>query len=168
MLPVCSPQCGPSDAVKDRLYDQLSASASLIPYSDCNGHGGRTGSSYKIVHGDYGYGMPVPAIECERIMEYALAYDLLLCNMCLKKRNSHLITDKSGNKACVISKGPVTGVMVIIVWNYREKGLCPGRRQSSREAPSEDCREPHTTVELCPRKSNTDTILWCGKCRRNA
>ena len=47
------------------------------------------------------------------ILEYALANDLLLCNMCLRKRNSHLITDRSGNRACVISKGPVTGVMFI-------------------------------------------------------
>ena len=45
-------------------------------------------------------------------LEYALAYDLLLCNMCLKKRNCH-ITDRSGNTACVISKGPVTDMMVI-------------------------------------------------------
>ena len=42
------PQCGPRDAVKDRLYGQLRAmpaitpaSASLIPYDDCNGHRGR-------------------------------------------------------------------------------------------------------------------------------
>ena len=33
--------------------------------------------------------------------------------MFLKKRNSHLITDMSGNTACVISKWPVTDVMVI-------------------------------------------------------
>ena len=33
--------------------------------------------------------------------------------MCLKKRNSHLITDRSGNIACAISKGHVTDVMVI-------------------------------------------------------
>ena len=37
----------------------------------------------------------------------------LLCSMCLKKRNSHFITDRSGNTACIISKGPVTGVMFI-------------------------------------------------------
>ena len=49
LLPICSPQCGPMDAVKDRLHDQLPAmpaitpaSASLIPYGDYNGHGGRT------------------------------------------------------------------------------------------------------------------------------
>ena len=90
-----------------------SAAASLIPYGGCNGHGGRTDVGYKEVHGDYGYDKPVPDIEGERILEYALAYDLLLCNTCLKKRYSHLITDRSGNTACVISKGPVTDVMVI-------------------------------------------------------
>ena len=118
MLPVRSPQCGPGDAVKDRLYDQLrampaitSTTASIIPYGGCNGHGGRTGSGYKEVHGDYGYDKPVPDIEDERILEYALAYDQLLCNMCLKKRNSHL--DRSGKTACAISKGSATDMMVI-------------------------------------------------------
>ena len=122
MLHVCSPQCGPRDAVKDRLYDQLrampaitQATASLIPYGGCNGHGGRTGSGYKEVHGNYGYDKPVADIEGERILQYALAYNLLLCNMCLKKRNSQLITDRSGNTTCVISEGPVTDVIVISV-----------------------------------------------------
>ena len=49
------------------------------------------------------------------ILEYALTYDLLFCNMCLKKRNSRLITDRSGNTAYVISKGPATDVMIISV-----------------------------------------------------
>ena len=61
------------------------------------------------------YDKPVPDIEGEMILEYALAYDLLLCNMCLKKRNSHPTTDRSGNTAFVISKGTVTDVMVISV-----------------------------------------------------
>ena len=88
-------------------------SASLIPYGDCNDHAGRAGSGYKELHGDYGYYTPVPDIEGGMILEYALAYDLLLYNMCLKKRNSHLITDRSSNTACDISKVPVTDVMVI-------------------------------------------------------
>ena len=60
-----------------------------------------------MVHGDYGYDKPVPDIEGDRILEYAFAYDLLLFNMCLKKRNGHLITDRSVNTTCFISKGPV-------------------------------------------------------------
>ena len=91
------------------------ATAFLIPYGGCNGHGGRTGSGYKEVHVGYGYDKPVPDIEGERIIEYALANDLLLCNMCLMIRNSHLITDRLGNTVCVISKGLVSDVMVISV-----------------------------------------------------
>ena len=36
------------------------------------------------------------------ILEYALAFDLLLANTCFKKRDSHLITYKSGNAATQI------------------------------------------------------------------
>ena len=34
--------------------------------------------------------------------------------MCLKNCNSHLITNRSGDTACVISKGPVSDVMVTL------------------------------------------------------
>ena len=44
-----------------------------------------------------GYGRPEPDVEGERILEYALAFDLLLGNTCFKKRGSHFITYKSGN-----------------------------------------------------------------------
>ena len=43
-----------------------------------------------------GHGRPEPDVEGERILEYALAFDLLLGNTCFKKRDSHLITYKSG------------------------------------------------------------------------
>ena len=43
-----------------------------------------------------GYGRPEPDVEGERTLEYALAFDLLLGNTCLKKRDSHLISYKSG------------------------------------------------------------------------
>ena len=53
----------------------------------------------KDVYGGCGHGKPNPDMEGERILEYAWAYDLLLCNMCLKERNSHLITYRSGYSA---------------------------------------------------------------------
>ena len=57
----------------------------------------------------------------ERILEYALAFDLLLGNTCFKKQDSHLITYKSGNIAthidfilfCRIMRKLVTDVKVI-------------------------------------------------------
>ena len=95
--------------VKDLLYDQLRAVTAMIPASeflipcgDWNGHVGSTGSGYKEVHGGYGYGKPDPDSEGERILEYALAYDLFLSNTCFKKRDSHVITYRSGNTATQI------------------------------------------------------------------
>ena len=80
----------------------IPASEFLIPCGDWNGHVGSTGSGYKEVHGGYGYGKPDPDSEGERILEYALAYDQFLGNTCFKKRDSHLITYRSGNTATQI------------------------------------------------------------------
>ena len=54
------------------------------------------------MHGGMGYGRPEPAVVGERILEYALAFDLPLGNTCFKKRDSHLITYKSENIATQI------------------------------------------------------------------
>ena len=93
----------------------IPASAFVIPCGDCNDHGGSTGSGYKEMHGGCWYGKPDPDMEDERIMEYALAHDLLLCNTFHKKRKNHHIIYRSGTKAtniytsilCVVSKDPV-------------------------------------------------------------
>ena len=86
----------------DLFFDQLCAvtariprSEILIPCGDWNGHIGRAGTEYREVHGGMGYGRSEPDVEGERILEYALASDLLLVNTCFKKRDSHLITYKS-------------------------------------------------------------------------
>ena len=54
------------------------------------------------MHGVMGYGRPEPDVEGDRTQEYALAFDLLFGNTCFKKRDSHLITYKSGNIATQI------------------------------------------------------------------
>ena len=108
-LSVYAPQSGLSDEVKDLFFDQLRAvtaripaSEFLIPCGDWNGHVGRAGTGYREVHGGMGYGRLEPDVEGERILEYALAFDLLLGNTCFKKHDSHLITYKSGNIATQI------------------------------------------------------------------
>ena len=108
-LSVYAPQCGLSDTVKDEFYDQLHAltakipkSEVLLPCGDWNGHVGSDGTGFKEVHGGLGFGKPEPDVEGERIMEYALANDMLLGNTCFKKQQSHLITFKSGNAATQI------------------------------------------------------------------
>ena len=109
LLSVYAPQSGLSDVDKDLFFDQLRAvtariprSQLLIPCGDWNGHVGRAGTEYREVHGGMGYGRSEPDVEGERILEYALAFDLLLGNTCFKKRDSHLITYKSGNAATQI------------------------------------------------------------------
>ena len=107
-LSVYAPQSRLSDEVKDLFFDQLlavtariPASEFLIPCGDWNGHVGHAGTRYWEVHGGMGYGRPEPDVEGERILEYALAFDLLLGTR-FKKRDSHLITYKSGNIAMQI------------------------------------------------------------------
>ena len=94
---------------KDLFYDHLRAVTAMIPASeflipcgDWNGHVGSTCPGYKEVHGSYGYGKPDPDSEGERILEYTLAYDLFLGNTCFKKRDSQVITYRSGNIATKI------------------------------------------------------------------
>ena len=86
-LSVYAPQSGLSDEVKDLFFDQLRAvtariptSEFLIPCGDWNGHVGLAGTGYREVHGGMGYGRPKPDVEGERILEYALPFDLLLGN----------------------------------------------------------------------------------------
>ena len=86
-LSVYAPKSGLSDEVKDLFFDQLRAvtaripaSEFLIPCGDWNGHVDRAGTGYREVHSGMGYGRPEPDVEGERILEYALASDLLLEN----------------------------------------------------------------------------------------
>ena len=106
VLSVYAPQSGLSDEVKDLFFDQLHAvtaripaSEFLIPCGDWNGCVGHVGTRYRVVHGGMGYGRLEPDVEGERILEYALAFNLLLGNTCFKKRDSHLIIYKLGNLA---------------------------------------------------------------------
>ena len=51
------------------------------------------------MHDGMGYGSPEPDVEGDRTLEYVLAFNLLLGNTWSKKRDSHLITYKSGKVA---------------------------------------------------------------------
>ena len=73
------------DVVKDLFFDQLRAVTARIPgleflilRKDWNVHVGHAGTGYREVHGGIGCGRPEP--KGERILEYALAFDLLLGN----------------------------------------------------------------------------------------
>ena len=87
-LSLYAPQSAQSDEIKDMFFDQLRAltaripaSELLIPCGDWNGHVGPAGTGYREVQCGMGYGRPEPDAEGERILEYTLAFDLLLGNM---------------------------------------------------------------------------------------
>ena len=126
----------------------IPASAFLIPRGDCDDHGSLTGSGYKEANGGCGYGKSGgcgygksggcgygksggcgygksdPIIENARIMENALAYDLLLGNTCLKKRDSHLITYRSCSTAFQVALFAITNECVHARLSLEKRLFC--------------------------------------------
>ena len=88
-----------------------------------NYHGNSTGSGYKEVHGDYGY-------DILRVRWSWNMHWLMTCRMCLKKRNSHLISHRSDYTACVISKKPVQACDRCD--GYRSRGICSAASAGKR------------------------------------
>jgi hypothetical protein len=61
---------------------------------DLNGHVGSTRAGFDGVHGGFGYGSRNQ--EVEGVLNFALAYDLIVVNTLFRKRVSHLVTFSSG------------------------------------------------------------------------
>ena len=106
-LSVYAPQAGLQKAEKDRFYDQLQsvmaripASEVLIPLGDWNGHVGADSNGFEEVH--HGKGFGVLNVEGERLLEFALANDLVVGKTCFRKRVSHLVTYSSSNHSTQI------------------------------------------------------------------
>ena len=96
-----APQQALSDEAKESFYADLVLHTSkiddkelIILGGDLNGHVGKTTSGYEDVHGGFGYG--VRNAEGERILEFGLALDMVVCNTLFQKRSSRLITFSSG------------------------------------------------------------------------
>ena len=101
-LSVYAPQVGLPETEKDRFYDHLQCAVAkiptsevLIPLGDWNGHVGAAGCGFEEVHGSRGFG--VRNTEGERVLEFAVANDLVVGNTRFIKRESHLVTYNSGN-----------------------------------------------------------------------
>jgi hypothetical protein len=84
-----------------QFWEELDALVSSVPISeklfiggDLNGHVGSTRVGFDGVHGGFGYGSRNQ--EEEGILNFALAYDLIVANILFRKRVSHLVTFSSG------------------------------------------------------------------------
>ena len=96
-----APQAGLSEAEKVYFFNLLQSAVSkipasevLIPLGDWNGHMGSEGCGFEEVHGGKGFG--VRNAEGERLLEFAVANDLVVGNTRLTKRESHLAIYCSG------------------------------------------------------------------------
>ena len=95
-----APQVGLSESTKMQFWEDLDSMVSTVPTSeklfigDLNGHVGATNVGFERVHEGFGYGSR--SQEGEDVLNFALAYDLLIANTVFKKRESHLVMFRSG------------------------------------------------------------------------
>ncbi|KAI0986366.1 hypothetical protein GJ496_004914 [Pomphorhynchus laevis] len=96
------PQQGCSDEEKDDFWQRLSDATQSVKEDeivfvggDLNGHVGSEHPSFQRNHG--GLGIGTLNEDGARILDWAQAQDLALCNTFFAKRNSHLVTYSSGN-----------------------------------------------------------------------
>ena len=89
-----------------QFWEDLDSMVSTVPISeklfiggDLNGHVGATNVGFERVHGGFGYGSR--SQEEEDVLNFALAYDLLIANTVFK-RESHLVTFRSGQHSSQI------------------------------------------------------------------
>jgi hypothetical protein len=75
-------------------------SEKLFIGGDLNGHVGATNVGFERVHGGFRYGSRNQ--EGEDVLNFALAYDLLIANTLFRKRESHLVTFRSGQHSSQI------------------------------------------------------------------
>jgi hypothetical protein len=78
----------------DALVSSVPISEKLFIGGDLNGHVGSTRVGFKGVHGGFRYESRNQ--EGEGILNFALAYDLIVANTLFRKRVSHLVTFSSG------------------------------------------------------------------------
>jgi hypothetical protein len=96
-----APQICLNETVKMQFWEELDVLVSSVPNSeklfiggDLNGHVGSTRVDFDGVYRDFGYGSKNQ--EVESILNFALAYDLIVTNTLFRKRVSHLVTFSSG------------------------------------------------------------------------
>jgi hypothetical protein len=96
-----APQIGRNESVKMQFWEELDALVSSVPLSkklfigrDFNRYVGSTRVSFDGVYKSFRYGSRNQ--EGEGILNFALAYDLIVANILFRKRVSHVVTFSNG------------------------------------------------------------------------
>ena len=140
LVNVYAPQQGRLAAEKEKFYDQLNSVVARVPPNEVlitggnwNGHVGKAAAGFEEVHGGFGYGER--NYEGNRLLEFAVAHDLVIGNTLFKKRNSHLITYRT--------KDHETQVDYILFRRNLRKYI-----RDVKVIPEEECLKPHQLLIL--------------------
>src|SRR6266542_4318300 len=82
------------------MVSTVPISEKLFLGGDLNNHVGATNVGFERVHGGFGYGSRNQ--KGEGVLNFALAYDLLIANTLFRKQQSHLVTFSSGQHSSQI------------------------------------------------------------------
>ena len=96
------PQVGLSDDLKTAFYElmlttlsKISNTELLLLNGDFNGHVGVDSQCFEGIHGGFGFGERNN--EGRRLLDFAAAHGLAICNTFFRKQLSHLVTYESGD-----------------------------------------------------------------------
>ncbi|KAK8446401.1 hypothetical protein SEVIR_9G483251v4 [Setaria viridis] len=95
-----APQVGHDESAKRFFWEDLDSLVRTIPSSeklfiggDLNGYVGTTSAGFEAVHGGFGY---VSRNQVgEEVLDFAVAFNLMIANTFFRKRWSHLVTFSS-------------------------------------------------------------------------
>ena len=100
-------QVGLDTSIKRQLWEDLEGLVRSVPTNeklfiggDLNGHVGTTNLGFEVVHGIFGFGNRNQ--EGKDILDFDVAYDLLVANTLFGKRLSHLVTFRSAKHSSQI------------------------------------------------------------------
>ena len=87
------PQVGLDESAKRQFWEDLDVLIRAVPSSeklfiggDLNGHVGTTSAGFEAVHGGFGYGSRNQ--EGEEVLDFVVAFDLMIANIFFRKRIS--------------------------------------------------------------------------------
>ena len=102
-----APQSGAPEECKEEFWEALESLIEELPGEervivgvDLNGHIGTSNIGVERIHGGFGVGQP--NTDGERVVDFAVSFDLAIANTFFKKREEHYITYKSGGNEAQI------------------------------------------------------------------
>ncbi|KAK9683810.1 hypothetical protein RND81_10G166300 [Saponaria officinalis] len=129
-----APQVGLDASLRRAFWEDLEEVVERVPIGerllvggDLNGHVGTSRVGFENIHGGFGFGEKNEAGS--DILDFALAYDLGIMNTWFEKRQSHLVTYRSGGHASQIDF-----LLVRNAWNkdYTDCKVIPGESTATQ------------------------------------